>query len=138
MYINAYNTIQYEVNALGSSTTALPPGTGVTITTLPTGIASPALYYVVAAATSTTQVDGVVSTRSAVINDKTPGRVVLLNAGLIPIKLNKDTAKDTIVKVTTSEGKFGEATTGTRSEAVTMEDGKADDVIWARPAKIDV
>lgn len=138
MYINAYNTIQYEVNALGSSTTALPPGTGVTITTLPTGIASPALYYIVAAATSTTQVDGVVSTRSAVINDKTPGRVVLLNAGLIPIKLNKDTAKDTIVKVTTSEGKFGEATTGTRSEAVTMEDGKADDVIWARPAKIDV
>lgn len=137
MYTNAYNTIQYEVNAIGDTKDAVS-GTGVTITSLPTGLAYPKFYYVITPATSTTQVDGVVSTRSPVINDKTPGKIVLLNAGFIPVKLSKDAMKDTIVKVTTSEGKFGEATTGTRSEAVTMEDGKADEIVWARPAKIDV
>lgn len=138
MYINAYNTLQYEVNALGSSTTALPPGTGVTITTLPTGIASPALYYVVSAATTATQVDGVVSARSGSISDTTPGKVVILNAGMVPVKLHTNITKGDLLKVTSADGKFGIAGMGTRTEAVAMEDGLADDVIWARPAKIDV
>lgn len=138
MYINAYNTIQYEVNALGSSTAVLTPGTGVTITTLPSGVASPALYYIVAAATTTTQVDGVISTRSSSVSDTVPGKVILLNAGMVPVKLHTNVSKGDLLKVTSADGKFGIAGMGTRTEAVAMEDGLADAVIWSRPVKIDV
>ena len=138
MYINAYNTIQYEVNALGSSTAVLTPGTGVTITTLPSGIASPSLYYVVAAATTATQVDGVISTRSSSVSDTVPGKVILLNAGMVPVKLHTNVSKGDLLKVTSADGKFGIAGMGTRTETVAMEDGLADAVIWSRPVKIDV
>jgi hypothetical protein len=57
---------------------------------------------------------------------------------MVPVKLHTNITKGDLLKVTSADGKFGVASMGTRTEAVAMEDGLADTLIWARPVKIDV
>lgn len=130
---NAYNTRQYEIPALASGMTTLAPGTAVKLTQLPTGLASPDFYFKVDVAGTTDIVFGVVSNQGPSITSAVPGRVIRMNAGLIPVLMNETVTKDDYLKITTSDGKWGKITTGDTANAQIVEAGSSGNLSWAIP-----
>mgnify|MGYP000228682365 CR=1 FL=1 len=133
MNTRAYSTLQYEIASLADSATTLVPGTACKITKLPV---SPITtysnnFYAVAACKAGDVVNGVVSLKGG-ITDSTDGRLVLLNAGFIPVLLNATLKKGQYVKPATS-GKWDEGMAGDVVFAELMEDGAKDTLVWARP-----
>lgn len=139
-YQNAYNTLQYEVRALADSATSLPVGTAVVFEELATGPSTPGLYYKVnAAVTASPSIDGVVSTNNSnPITDLIPGKIVGINAGLIPVLMNANGMKGQYIKVKTATGKFEVCGAGEISAAVLMEDATANNLAWAKPIRVTV
>lgn len=130
---NAYNTRQYEVAALASGGTTLPPGTAVKLTQLPTGLSSPDFYFKVDVATSTDVVFGVVSNQSPSITSAVPGRVIGMNAGMIPVLMNATANKNDSIKVATTDGKWEKIGTGEVANAQLLEGGTMGNLSWATP-----
>jgi len=133
MNTRAYSTLQYEIASLADSATTLVPGTACKITKLPV---SPITtysnnFYSVAACGLGEKVNGVVSLKGN-ITDSTDGRLIVLNAGFIPVLLSADLKKGDYVKPTTG-GKWDKGKTGDLVFAELMEDGLKDTLVWARP-----
>lgn len=135
-FSNAFNTRQYEVVAIGDSSTPIAVGAAVKLITLPTGLTSPNFYFKVAVASSTDEIFGVVSAKSSPISDTVTGGVVLLNAGLIPILANAAGNKNDLIKVATTDGKWEVCTTGDLSEARLLETVTAGNLAWAVPVRL--
>ena len=133
---NAYNTRQYEVAAIADSATTIAPGTALKISSLPTGLSSPDFYFQVAAASTTDTVFATVSSQGSSISNIVPGRVVLVNSGLIPVIMNSTASKGDLIKVKTTDGKWGKCATGETSDAQLVEAGTMGSMSWATPFKV--
>jgi len=136
----SYSTLQYEVPAIADSATTMPPGTGVKITKFPVDPVTKTEdnYYNVAAAGAGDEVHAVVNARDGVtITDKIMGRIVMLNAGLIPVLLSADLKKNDHLKPTTS-GKWDKAMAGDKAFAKLVDDGTKDGLAWARPVEVKI
>jgi len=135
----AYNTRQYEVPAIADSATSLPVGTALKCSSIPTGLFSPDFYYKVAVCTPTDNVFGVVSSQGVAITDKTTsGRIVLMNAGLIPVLTEAAGKKLDYLKVSATDGKWVKCAMGDTSEAQLVEDSTAGNLAWAKPIRVTV
>lgn len=132
-YPYAYSTLQYRVAAIGNSATMLPPGTVVTVTRLPIGPSGTDIYFEVGAATSTDTVFGVVALDSASISSASPGKIVTMNAGMIPVLLSANQSKDDLIKVQATAGKMEAIAAGEVAEAKLMENGTMGNLAWAKP-----
>jgi hypothetical protein len=136
-YPNSYNTVQYEVNSLGTSASKSYPGTAVKLVTLPSGLTTPDYYHKVNVCGASDDVIGVVSHKSsAFIDQMTAGKVVMLNAGLVPVKLSAAASKGDLMKVSSTDGKFEVCASGDLSVVQLVEGGAADDLAWAAPMKV--
>lgn len=136
-YPNSYNTVQYEVNSVGSSASKSYPGTAVKLSALPSGLTAPDYYHKVNLCGAADTVYGVVSHKSsAFIDQMTAGKVILLNAGLVPVKLKAAATKNALMKVSTTDGKFEVCASGDLSVVQLVEGGAADDLAWAAPMKV--
>lgn len=133
MNTRAYSTLQYEVAALADSVTTLAPGTACKITKLPISPVTTYAnnFYAVAACGVGDEVNGVVSLKGH-ITDSVDGRLVLLNAGLIPILLDANLMKGDHVKPVAG-GKWNKGMAGDLVFAILMEDGLKDTLVWAKP-----
>ena len=69
------------------------------------------------------------------ITDKAFGKIVLLNAALIPVLLSAAGTKDQYVKVKTADGKWGPIGAGETGVARLVEDGAAGDIVFAMPVQ---
>lgn len=130
---NAYNTRQYEVAAIADSATTIAPGTALKVSSLPTGLSSPDFYFQVAAAGTSDAVFATVSSQGTSISNTAPGRVVLMNSGLIPVLMNSSAMKGDLIKVKTADGKWGKCSTGETSDAKLVEAGTMGSMSWAIP-----
>lgn len=133
MNTRAYSTLQYEVASLADSVTTLVPGTACKITKLPVSPITTYAnnFYAIAACGAGDEVNGVVSLKGN-ITDSTDGRLVLLNAGFIPVLLNAALKKGDHVKPVAG-GKWDKGMAGDLVFAELMEDGAKDTLVWARP-----
>lgn len=136
-YPNSLNTIQYEVNSIGSSASKSYPGTAVKLSALPSGLSAPDYYHKVNLCGAADTVYGVVSHKSsAFIDQMTAGKVILLNAGLVPVKLKAAASAGDLMKVSTKDGKFEVCASGELSVVQLVEGGFTDDLAWATPMKV--
>lgn len=135
----AYNTRQYEVASIGDSPTVIQPGTALKCSGIPTGIFSPDFYYKVGVCAPTDNVFGVVSSQGSAITDKTTsGRIVLMNAGLIPVLTEASGKKLDYLKVSAKDGKWVKCAMGETSEVQLVEDSTAGNLAWAKPIRVTV
>lgn len=135
----AYSTLQYEVGAISdTAATILPPGTACKITKLPQ--LSPKVfteqYSQVSAVGVGEDVHGVVKAETS-LSDTSAGRLVLMNAGFIPVLLNANLKKGDYLKPVAS-GKWDKAMAGDQSFAKLVEDGLKDGLAWARPIEVKI
>lgn len=136
-YANAFSTLQYEITGISDSTTVLPLGAAVKISKIPVGVSSPDFYYQFALATPTDTAFGVVSAMAGrtPITNALPGKVVAINAGLIPVLMNGAAMKGDLIKVKTMDGKWDKVGAGETSDAELVEDATAGNLAWAKPIR---
>lgn len=127
---NAYNTRAYEIPAIASGMTSLAPGTAVKLIKLPTGLSAPDFYCQVDAAGIADTVFGVVSSQGVAISSTAPGRIVLMNTGMVPVLMNATASKGDLVSVNTTDGKWEKSMTGS---LMLFEAGAAATLSWATP-----
>jgi hypothetical protein len=136
--IKGYNTRQYEIGGLSDSATDLSTGMAIKITRLPI-ISSPVtstdnLFYF-SQSTAGGDVDGVVSAENSdknPISNSTVGRVVMLNAGIIPVLVDADLKKGDAIKAGMN-GKWSKAIAKDESFAILLEDISKDKIGLAKP-----
>lgn len=130
----AYNTRQYESACIGDSTKRLEAGCAVVLKKLAFGIAAPDFYHQVAVCDGKEAPFGVVSASpGTAISSASPGQVVLMNSGLIPVLLNAASVKGDLVRPKTMDGKWEKIAAGETGYARLLEDGAGGDLAWAIP-----
>lgn len=128
---SAFNPRQYEVPCIATAGT-LVPGTAVKLPdALPTGLSTPALYFVFSAAGTADRPVGVVGLGGNV-TPTMPGRAILMGGSpLVPVLLDSAVAKGDQLSIKTADGKWGKAAGGETPYLIACEAGGAGDLAWA-------
>lgn len=139
----AYNTRQYEVNAVGDSATDLLSGMAVKFTKLPAPSTPATIYdksfYIAAWDVAGDEVCGVVSLENPKekINNLIPGRVVMMNAGIIPVLSSGVLKKGDPIKPMKG-GKWEKAVSKDLAYGIMLEDAVKDQLALAKPDRFIV
>lgn len=132
----AFNTKRDEIACIGSKTTPLTAGIAVKITELAKGVSGTDIYQKIEVAVKGDDIFGVVTAAPVTtrITDKQFGQVVMKNARILPVLMNKTAMKGDLIFVATADGKWEKAATGDRAQAQLIEDvATAGDLAWAVP-----